>query len=270
VFDRYKREFCFPVHIHKEYELNLVYGARGATRIVGDSVCEISDRDLVLITGSYLEHAWLNGNFSRNADVHEVCVQFSPDLFESGFIDKKMFEYARRGIAFSEETVSRVEPIVENLIRSEDRFDSVLNFLMLLNCLARESDYHILAQRSVSIENNVNYDMPRIQKVMQFLNDNFHRDISIAEVKALVNMSEPTFRRFIKRHSGKSFVNLLNDIRLGAASRMLIENPTKNVSEIAYKCGFNNLSNFNRIFKKKKSCSPKEFRENYRKKKKLI
>ena len=112
--------------------------------------------------------------------------------------------------------------------------------------------------------------MPRIQKVMQFLNDNFHRDISIAEVKALVNMSEPTFRRFIKRHSGKSFVNLLNDIRLGAASRMLIENPTKNVSEIAYKCGFNNLSNFNRIFKKKKSCSPKEFRENYRKKKKLI
>ena len=117
---------------------------------MGDSVCEISDRDLVLITGSYLEHAWLNGNFSKNADVHEVCVQFSPDLFESGFIDKKqfypikkMFEYARRGIAFSEETVSRVEPIVENLIRSEDRFDSVLNFLMLLNCLARESDYHI-------------------------------------------------------------------------------------------------------------------------------
>jgi len=90
------------------------------------SVREISDRDLVLITGSYLEHAWLNGNFSKNADVHEVCVQFSPDLFESGFIDKKqfypikkMFEYARRGIAFSEETVSRVEPIVENLIRSE-------------------------------------------------------------------------------------------------------------------------------------------------------
>ena len=74
VFDRYKREFCFPVHIHKEYELNLVCGARGATRIVGDSVREISDRDLVLITGSYLEHAWLNGNFSKNADVHEVCV----------------------------------------------------------------------------------------------------------------------------------------------------------------------------------------------------
>ena len=198
VFDRYKREFCFPVHIHKEYELNLVCGARGATRIVGDSVREISDKDLVLITGSYLEHAWLNGNFSRNADIHEICVQFSPNLFESGFIDrkqfypiKKMFEYARRGIAFSEETVSRVEPIIENLIRSGDRFDSVLNFLMLLNCLARESDYHILAQRSVSIENNVNYDMPRIQKVMQYLNDNFHRDISVAEVKALVNMSDP-------------------------------------------------------------------------------
>lgn len=119
----------------------------------------------------------------------------------------------------------------------------------------------------MSIENNVNYDMPRIQKVMQFLNDNFHRDISIAEVKALVNMSEPTFRRFIKRHSGKSFVNLLNDIRLGAASRMLIENPTKNVSEIAYKCGFNNLSNFNRIFKKGKGLTPSPFKTFYTQKK---
>lgn len=88
----------------------------GGDRIVGDSVREISDRDLVLITGSYLEHAWLNGNFSKNADVHEVCVQFSPDLSNRGSstrsssTDQEDVRVARRGIAFSEETVSRVEP----------------------------------------------------------------------------------------------------------------------------------------------------------------
>lgn len=274
VFDRYKREFCYPVHIHKEYELNLVCGARGATRIVGDSIREIGDRDMVLITGSFLEHAWLNGNYKMDAEVHEVCMQFSPDLFEAGFIDKKqfypikkMFEYAQRGIAFSEATILHVEPLIEKLIRSEDPFDSVLYFLALLNSLARESDYHILAQRAVSTERSVNYNTPRIQKVMQFLNENYSRDLPLSEVTALVNMSEPTFRRFIKQHTGKSFINLLNDIRLGAASRLLIECPAKNISEVAYMCGFNNLSNFNRIFKKHKDLTPSEFKTFYTQKK---
>lgn len=72
VFDRYKREFCYPVHIHQEYELTLVCDAPGATRIVGDSIREIGPLDLALITGSYLEHAWLNGNYACDAEVHET------------------------------------------------------------------------------------------------------------------------------------------------------------------------------------------------------
>lgn len=273
VFDRYKREFCYPVHIHQEYELNLVCGAPGATRIVGDSIRQIGSRDLVLITGSYLEHAWLNGNYACDTAVHEVCIQFSPGLFASGFIDKKqfypirkMFEYALRGIAFSEQTILRAEPLFEKLVRSEDCFESVLCFLSLLNFLACEGDYHILAQRPVSAEPD-NYNSPRIRKVMQFLNDNFRRDIPLAEVTALVNMSEPTFRRFIKQHTGKSFVNLLNDIRLGAASRLLIDCPTKNISEVAYMSGFNNLSNFNRIFRRCKGMTPSDFKTFYSQKK---
>lgn len=273
VFDRYKREFCYPVHIHQEYELNLVCGARGATRIVGDSIREIGALDLVLITGSYLEHAWLNGNYACDADVHEVCIQFSPELFEKGFIDKKqfhpirrMFEYAQRGIAFSEQTIVRAEPYFERLVSSGERFASVLHFLALLNFLACEGDYQILAQRSVSTEPD-NYNSPRIRKVMQFLNENYRRDIPLAEVTALVNMSEPTFRRFIKQHTGKSFVTLLNDIRLGAASRLLIESPTKNISEVAYMSGFNNLSNFNRIFRRCKGMTPRDFKTYYSQKK---
>lgn len=75
-------------------------------------------------------------------------------------------------------------------------------------------------------------------------------------------MTEVSFSRFFKNRSGKTFINSLNDIRLGHASRMLIDT-THSVSEIAYNCGFNNISNFNRIFKKKKGCTPKEFKEGY-------
>jgi AraC-like DNA-binding protein len=75
-------------------------------------------------------------------------------------------------------------------------------------------------------------------------------------------MSDVAFSRFFKMRTGKTFVDTLNEVRLGHASRMLIDT-TQSINEIAYRCGFNNMSNFNRIFKKKKKCTPKEFRLEY-------
>ena len=97
---------------------------------------------------------------------------------------------------------------------------------------------------------------------MAHLNKNFERDITLSEAARLVAMSEVAFSRFFKSRTGKTFVDTLNEIRLGHASRMLIDT-TQSVSEIAYRCGLNNMSNFNRIFKKKKQCTPKELREQY-------
>jgi len=94
------------------------------------------------------------------------------------------------------------------------------------------------------------------------MNNNYDKQITLAEVARIANMPEASFSRFIKKRSGKTFIDSLNEIRLGHATRMLIDT-TETVAEIAYKCGFNNISNFNRIFKRKKFCIPKEFRETY-------
>ena len=75
-------------------------------------------------------------------------------------------------------------------------------------------------------------------------------------------MPKESFSRFFKTRTGKTFVDSVNDIRLGHAARMLI-NTTSTIAEIAYSCGFNNMSNFNRAFKHKKNTTPKDFRENY-------
>ena len=92
VFERRKSNFNFPIHIHSEYELNYIIGARGARRIVGDHVADIGDREMVLITGSNLEHAWMDGNLAPGAEIYEVTIQFSPELFQgSGLIDRKQF-----------------------------------------------------------------------------------------------------------------------------------------------------------------------------------
>ena len=141
VFERRKSNFNFPIHIHSEYELNYIIGARGARRIVGDHVADIGDREMVLITGSNLEHAWMDGNLAPGAEIYEVTIQFSPELFQgSGLIDrkqfapiKKMLQDAQHGIAFSEKTILQSESGIHQLINSTDNFNSILIFLSLLN-----------------------------------------------------------------------------------------------------------------------------------------
>jgi transcriptional regulator GlxA family with amidase domain len=98
--------------------------------------------------------------------------------------------------------------------------------------------------------------------VFEYMNAHYSRPITLAEVAKVANMPETSFSRFIKKRIGNTFIDSLNEIRLGHATRMLIDT-THSVTEVAYKCGFNNMSNFNRTFKKRKGCTPKEFRSNY-------
>ena len=258
VFERRKSNFNFPIHIHSEYELNYIIGARGARRIVGDHVADIGDREMVLI-------------------IYEVTIQFSPELFQgSGLIDrkqfapiKKMLQDAQHGIAFSEKTILQSESGIHQLINSTDNFNSILIFLSLLNQLAHDQAYTVLSHSHFSKLEDT-YDSRRVRTIMEYLNSNYHRPVRLSEMAALVNMSEPSFSRFIKRRTGYNFIDCLNNIRISAASRRLIDEPANTIAEIAFKCGFNNLSNFNRIFKKYKGYTPHDFREYYDKKKIII
>lgn len=276
IFVRRKKEFNFPIHIHKEYELNYIVGAKGARRIVGDHVKNIEDKELVLIADSNLEHGWFNGSIQPDADIYEITIQFQPDLFQSGFIDKKQFASikkmladARHGIAFSRNVIEIVEPTLQGLLKNKDSFNSILLLLALLNQLSRGNSYEVLSHSMFS-GNRHTYDSRRINEVMDYMHENYPRTITLKEISTLVNMRESSFSRFIKLRTGSSFIDCLNNIRISAASRFLISEPTNTISVIAYKCGFNNLSNFNRIFKKKKGFSPSNFREYYAKEKIII
>ena len=121
----------------------------------------------------------------------------------------------------------------------------------------------ILASSSIS-GYTTDFESRRIGKLYGFLEKNYQQDIRLNEVATLIDMSEVAFCRFIKQRTGKTFIETLNDIRIGHAVRLLI-NTTKTVSEICHSCGFNNLSNFNRLFQKKKKYTPSELRRRYAK-----
>ena len=265
LFSRKKKKFDFPLHYHEEYELNLIINAPGAKRIVGDHISPIEDLELVLV-GPNLYHAWFT-HHCETEDIRELTIQFHKDLFDDRLLRRNqlsfirtMFEKAQRGILFSRETIERLQP---RLLRLEQKhgFDSVLELMSILHDLSTSRDMHTLSDAS-STNEQFNYNSRRIEKVFEYMNAHYGRAVTLLEVAKVANMPEASFSRFIKKRIGSTFIDSLNEIRLGHASRMLIDT-THNIAEVAYKCGFNNISNFNRIFKKKKGCTPTEFRENY-------
>ncbi|WP_435355207.1 AraC family transcriptional regulator [Emticicia sp. SJ17W-69] len=265
VFDRLKSKFNFPVHFHEEYELNFIENAKGAKRIVGDNIQMIDDLDLVLV-GSNLPHSWLNYESSYQ-DIHEITIQFHKDLFDDKFLQRNQLSFIRnllerssRGISFSTETIKNIKPRLIALSKKSG-FDSVIELISILHDLSVSRNAQILTSSSFMNENG-NFNSRRIEKAFEYMRANYNKDISLDDIAKIVNMAEVSFSRFIKKRTGKTFVDSLNDIRLGHASRLLIDT-TLTISEVSFKCGYNNLSYFNRVFKKKHNCTPKEFRENY-------
>lgn len=276
LIERQKSNFNFPIHIHPECELNYIENAKGAQRIVGDSIEEIDEEELVLITNPKLEHAWMDHN-NKPQSIHEITIQFHADLLTEVFLNKnqmfsirQLFRHAEKGVVFSREAIAKVRPLLKTLTCENDSFYSLIKLLVILHELSIDKGLRELSTGRFA-NNTLRKDSGnlKLNKVIDYINQHFSEVIRLADVAAMVNMSEASFCRFMKQHTSKSFIDFLTDVRLGAAARALIDS-TDSIAEIGYDCGFNNLSNFNRIFKKKKGVTPSEFRENYRKNKTII
>jgi AraC-like DNA-binding protein len=265
IFSRVKKEFNFPLHYHEELELNLILNARGARRIVGDHIDNIDDVELVLV-GPNLYHGWFNHQ-CKTDEIREVTIQWHKDLFEEKLLRRNQLSFIRnmidrsqKGILFSRDATVALAPRLLSL-NQKAGFDGVLELLSILHDLSTSRNMRTLSDASFTNQ-HFTYNSRRIEKAFEYMNNNYDKQITLGEVARLVSMTEVSFSRFIKKRTGNTFIDSLNEIRLGHASRMLIDT-THSISEISYHCGFNNISNFNRIFKKKKTCTPKEFRENF-------
>jgi AraC-like DNA-binding protein len=266
LFSRMKSEFDFPLHYHEEFELNFIRNAKGARRVVGDHIEEIDELELVLV-GSNLQHAWFTHN-CKSGEIREITIQFHKDLFDEKLLRRNQLSFIRtmlekslRGILFSKETTQQLAPRIIELNQKQG-FDSVLELMSILHDLSISRNMRILSDASFNNTEQYTYNSRRIEKTLEYMNQNFDKPITLNEVARLANMSDAAFSRFFKQRTGNTFIDSLTEIRLGHASRMLIDT-TQSIAEVAYHCGFNNISNFNRIFKKKKNCTPKDFRESF-------
>lgn len=273
LIDRRKTEFDYPIHRHDELELNFVANCAYARRVVGDSMEVLGSYDLVLVGGG-LEHAWEQYNCPRQ-EMREITVQFSPSLFSEELMQKNqmgtlrdLLSRAAKGIAFDMAVILRVYGMLDELTRSQPGFLRWLKLLEILYLLSTAPECHTLASSSFA-NAELSHNSRRIRKVEEAINRDYAGQIYLKDLAELAGMTPTAFSRFFKTRTGTTLSEYITNIRIGHAARKLVDT-TMTIAEICYECGFNNISNFNRLFKKKKGCSPKTFRENYLKTKLII
>lgn len=271
--DRQKESFTYPLHKHDEMELNFIENCGGAKRIVGDSIEVLKNYDLVLL-GSGLEHSWEQHECKMDR-VHEITIQFSSDLFGKTLLEKnqmssvrKLFQNAQNGIAFDLPSIMRLYDRINEITRTQPGFYRVLKLFEILYELSLQEDYHLLTSSAFAHVQNV-AESRRVKKVEEYIDMHFRDEIRLQSLADIASMTPTAFSRFFKLRTGRSISDYIIDVRLGHAARLLADS-TNSIVEICYDCGFNNVSNFNRIFKKKKGCTPSAFRENYRKTKVIV
>ena len=258
----------YPLHYHSsEYELTLVLGGKGI-RIVGDDISEFKSHDLVL-TGPGIPHCWISENNYYHSTVSRtiqvIVIHFNYHILGDELLKRvefkpirDLFESSEKGVLFGDHTIEKVIDKVLQL-KLEPDFDTFLNILDTFNLLASSDDYKTLCSDKYLFKGRYE-EMPKFKAVFQHIQSNYLNKIKITEVAGLVNMNDSAFSHYFKKRTRYSFTDFINLLRLNHAAEQ-ITSQTKNIAEICYASGFNNLSNFNRMFKKWKGETPLQYRK---------
>ncbi|MBQ8421655.1 MAG: helix-turn-helix domain-containing protein [Bacteroidales bacterium] len=252
-------DFDYPIHCHPEYEINVVMKTSG-TRVVGDSEEYFGDLDIVM-TGPNVPHVWKSDLVNN----HVITIQFSSDLLNYQMISKRLFAPIRQllvdsmqGLQFYGADAERIKDEIIELTRMQG-FQTATKFLNILNALAHASRRKLVSNMYESENLVTSSKSRRISKACRYIEENISRKVSLSDVARLVNMSDSAFSHFFKKKTGISFITYINNLRVAKACDLLAST-SLSASEICYDCGFNNKSNFIRIFTKRKNMTPIEYR----------
>lgn len=273
VVDRTKDSFTFPVHRHAEFEINFVENCAGARRIVGDSVEEVGNFDLCIV-GHGVEHGWEQAG-CRSNNIREITIQFPVDIFGNEMLRrtqmqsvKTLLENSSKGVCYPMPSIMKIYHHIEELLNAKSSFYQMMKLIEILHLLAIDPNGRMLSS-SIHAGTHTTVSNTRLRKAQEYIAANYKGDIRLNDLAKMAGMSPSSFSRFFKLRTGRSISDYVIGIRLDVASRELVTTSTP-IAEICFNSGFNNVSNFNRIFKKNKGYTPKEFREIYKRNKILV
>lgn len=266
VFRETGKSFPCPWHYHPDYEIVLVTKSTGR-RMVGDNIGFFDEGDLVFM-GSGLPHVWINDpeyiNGKAGCLADAIVIHFVEEFLGETFLQipemenfKNFLHLSRFGMVIKGAAKDKITKIMTGM-PFMNGLQRLASLFTIFDVLANTNEYELLASPGYVESTNLK-SSDRFSKITEYIMQNFDEDIDLPKIASVANMAVTTFCNFFKEHYRQTFVEYLNTVRIGHACKLLSEEDQK-IGKVAYECGFNNLANFNRQFKKMKLMSPSEYR----------
>lgn len=260
--------FYDTLHYHPEIQITYILESEG-TLFAGDKIDRFKKGDIFLF-GANLPHVFRNDSeyYEENSNLiaHSYSIHFQKNCFGSDFFESPemtkinaLLQSSERGLKISSEQISHK---LFQQIQSDTGVGRILGLLRLLHKISSLNNLSHLSSISYSNPQKESHNQ-RINSVFEFVVENFENKINLDDIAKMVHMSAPAFSRFFKQRTRKTFTRFVNEVRTGNACKLL-QNGQLSISEIAYQCGFNNISNFNRQFKRITSFTPKAYQKAHR------
>ena len=254
-------------HYHPEFELVLINKGSGK-RMVGDHIDQFEDGDLVFL-GSNLPHEWLCDehffNQQQGFQGEGIVVQFLENFLGDTFFNihenakmRKVLDDSTQGCFITGETKRLISNIMLKMITTAPD-ERLYSLFKIFEIISKTKEYQLLA--SPNFTNTFQAEKSNsMKKVIKYIMQNFQKKIQMKDVLEVVNMSSTTFSVLFKKTYTMTFSEYVLKVRIGYACSLLTDN-NRSISQVSFDAGFDNLSNFNRLFKKAKNLTPKEFRK---------
>lgn len=258
--------FDSPFHFHPEYELTYIQKSEGQ-RFVGNHFETFYEGDLLLI-GKDIPHCWKNeNNIPANHKAEAIVVQFREEFLGRDFFYKPeltniklLLERSQRGISFDNNGSKAVKKLMMEMTECSP-MQRIIYLLQILEDLALNTNYRLL-NAALKTKKISTADCSRINKIYNYIGENFHLEISLKAVADLVCMTPSSFCRYFKKVSDKTLYTITNEYRIELSKHKLIHTENS-VATICYECGFQNVSNFNRKFREAVRLTPREYRAKF-------
>jgi AraC-like DNA-binding protein len=259
------KHFYQRLHFHPELQLTLIKEGTG-TLVVGDRIDRFQPYDLLLL-GANVPHVLLNDAryfepdsdqevmaytfFFREEILHHFFVK-APELLHIGELLREASHGVRLRCVKSNLLTDKFETI-----NDQRPFEQLITLLTTLDSLTLSPHCEQLSGTAYK-QPNKPIDHQRLENVFNFILTNYANVVTLNDVANVANLTPHAFCRFLRTHTRKTFSQLLNEVRVEHACRLL-KDSTQSVSQIAFECGYANLSNFNRQFKQLMNLTPREY-----------
>lgn len=253
--------FDCSYHRHAEFEVVRIDESRGRV-LAGDYAGDFEPGELYVF-GNRLPHDFINPDGTERA--RSRCLQFDPEVLQTVAVSlpeladvANIYRRASRGLQLRGDAAQKASTCLDGLFETEGlgRLSELFRLLDFLNQCDGATE---LASQGYRL-NNPNKQLSRLESVLTYIHENAAETPSVAELAVHAGMSESALHRLFRLRMGTTPVSYIQEVRLSSIAHQLLE-ADASISEIAFNSGFNNLSNFNRQFRQRFQCTPREYRK---------